>query len=180
MPEPPTPVTRSAGLSAARHRDLAGRSHEPWVRRAIVAIFLALVALGLANVFGQRATTSSASGAAAELTLEVPDRLRGGIISQGTIEVRAVQRIAKPRLVLDPGWIDGMTINTISPAAADEGSDEGRPVLAYGELAAGDTLTVRISYQVNPTDLGSQPGGVVLLDGDREIARVERTVIVFP
>ncbi len=180
MPDAPPPVTPPADLSVERHRDLVGRAYEPWVRRAVLAIFVAIAALGLANVFGQRATTSSASGAAAELTLEAPDRLRGGIIAQGTIEVRAIERIAQPRLVLDPGWIDGMTINTISPAAAAEGSDQGRTVLAYGELGAGDTLTVRISYQVNPTDLGSQAGGVALLDGDRQIARVDRTIVVFP
>ena len=78
----------------------------------------------------QRATTSSAGGAAGELAVEAPERLRGGLIGQGTIRVEAAVRIARPRLVLDRGWIDGMTINTISPEAADQGSDEGRPVLA--------------------------------------------------
>jgi hypothetical protein len=180
MPDAPPPETPPSGLAADRHRDLAGRSHEPWVRRAILLAFLAVAALGLANVFGQRAATSSAAGDAGELTLEAPDRLRSGLIGQGTIRVDAAQRIARPRLVLDAGWIDGMTINTISPEAADQGSDEGRPVLAYGELPAGESLVVRISYQVNPTTIGSMDGGVALLDGDRLIARVDRTLVVFP
>jgi hypothetical protein len=180
MPNEQPPATPIADLSAERHRDLSGRGHEPWVRRGILVVFLALAALGLANVFGQRATTSSAAGAAAELTLTAPERLRGGLLAQGVISVEALRRIAQPRLVLDAGWTDGMTINTISPEAADQGSDEGRTVLAYGELPAGDTLTVRISYQVNPTTIGSDPAGVALLDGDREIARVSRTLVVFP
>ncbi|HSJ74423.1 MAG TPA: hypothetical protein VK904_08910 [Miltoncostaeaceae bacterium] len=173
-------MTPPADLSADRHRDLAGRGHEPWVRRGVLLVFLALIALGLANVFGQRATTSSASGAAAELTVEAPERLRGGVLGQGVIRVDAVERIAQPRLVLDQGWVEGITINTISPEAADQGVDAGRPVLAYGELPGGDSLTVRIAYQVNSTTIGSEPGGVVLLDGDTEIARVDRTVVVFP
>lgn len=180
MPDDRQPQSLLTDLSPDRHLDLVGRRHEPWVRRAVLVLLLALVALGLANVFGQKAATSSAAGAAAELTLEAPDRLRGGVLGQGTIRVDAAQRVAQPRLVLDEGWIDGMTINTISPEAADQGTDDGRPVLSYDELPAGDSLTVRISYQVNPTTIGSRPGGVVLLDGDREIARVNRTIVVFP
>ena len=49
-----------------------------------------------------------------------------------------------------------------------------------GSVPAGESLTVRISYQVNPTTLGSAPGGVELRDGDTTIARVDRTLIVFP
>jgi hypothetical protein len=180
MPDDRQPQSLLADLPPDRHLDLAGRGYEPWVRRAVLVLFLALVALGLANVFGQKAATSSAAGAAAELTIEAPDRLRAGVLGQGTIRVDAARRVAQPRLVLDEGWIDGMTINTISPEAADQGTDEGRPVLSYDELPAGDSLTVRISYQVNPTTIGSRPGGVVLLDGDREIARVDRTIVVFP
>ena len=147
----------------------------------VLVVFVALIALGLANVFGQRATTSSAAGAAAELTVEAPSRLRGGLLGQGVIRVDTVRRVARPRIVLDRGWVAGMTINTISPEAADQsGDDQGRPVLAYGELPAGESLTVRISYQVNPTTLGSAPGGVELRDGDTTIARVDRTLIVFP
>jgi hypothetical protein len=34
--------------------------------------------------------------------------------------------------------------------------------------------------QVNPTTIGSEPQGVELRDGETQIARVERTVVVFP
>ena len=87
MPDAPPPATSPADLSADRHRDLVGRRHEPWVRRGVLVVFVALIALGLANVFGQRATTSSAAGAAAELTVEAPSRLRGGLLGQGVIRV---------------------------------------------------------------------------------------------
>jgi hypothetical protein len=53
-------------------------------------------------------------------------------------------------------------------------------VLAYGELPAGDGLTARIQFQVNPTRLGTAPQGVELRDGDRPLVGVERTVVVFP
>jgi hypothetical protein len=177
--DPPDGLTD--GLARDRHLDLAGRGHEPWVRRAVLLLLLAGLALGLANVFGQRSTSSSTPAAAADLTVTAPERLRGGLLWQGTIRIEARERIARPRLVLDRGWIDGMTINTVSPEAADqEGTDEGGVALAYGELPAGRTLTVRIAAQVNPTTIGRDPGGVALRDGGAEIARVDRSFVVFP
>ena len=113
--------------------------------------------------------------------MTAPDRLRGGLLWQGTIRIEARERIARPRIVLDRGWINGMTINTVSPEAADQaGTPEGGVALAYGELPAGQTLTVRIAVQVNPTTIGSDPAGVALRDGDTEIARVDRSLVVFP
>jgi hypothetical protein len=169
------------GLGHERHVELRGRGYEPWLRRAILVVILAGLALGLANVFGQRATTSEAAGTAADLRVTVPERMRGGILGQGTIRIEARRRIAQPRIVLDRGWTNGITINTISPEAADqEGDDRGRVVLAYRELPAGARLTVRIAFQVNPTTLGSDPQDVELRDGDDVIARVERTAVVFP
>lgn len=168
------------GLSATRHRDLAGRAYRPWVRRAFLLALLALVVLGLAGVFGQRATTSSAGGPAAVLSLDAPDRVRGGLLFEGEIHVRSLRRIARPRIVLGRAWTDGVTVNTIAPEPADQDDDAGRLVLAYGELPAGETLTVRVAMQMNPTTVGRLPQDVELRDGDETIARIERTLTVFP
>jgi hypothetical protein len=169
-----------AGLTAERNRDLQGRRHEPWIRRAVLVVFVAAIALGLANVAGQRASTSAAEGPAAELSVTAPAALRGGLLGQLEIRVEARRRIAQPRIALERGWLDGITINTVVPEAADQADDEGRLVLANGELPAGDSLTVRIAIQVNPTTLGEKPGGVALRDGATELARVERGVTVLP
>ena len=168
------------GLSGSEHRDLRGRGHEPWIRRAVLAALVALCAIALAGAFGQRATTTAAGGPAASLSVEAPDRLRGGLLAQGRIDVRAHRRIAQPRLVLERGWLDGITINTISPEAAAQGDDRGRLVLAYDELPAGESLTLWIEVQVNPTALGAMPQDVELRDGDLTLARVERELVVFP
>jgi hypothetical protein len=169
------------GLARDRHLDLAGRRYEPWARRGVLLVMLAALALGLAGVFGQRAGSTTAASPTASLTVTAPDRLRGGLLWQGTIRIEARERIARPRIILDRGWINGMTINTVSPEAADQaGTQEGGVALAYGELPAGQTLTVRIALQVNPTTIGSGPAGVALRDGDTEIARVDRSLVVFP
>jgi hypothetical protein len=139
-----------------------------------------LCAIALAGVFGQRPSTSVATAPAASLSVEAPGRLRGGLLAQGRIDVRAHRRIAQPRLVLARGWLDGITINTISPQPAAQGDDRGRLVLAYDGLPAGETLTVWIEVQVNPTVLSAMPQDVELRDGDSALARVERELVVFP
>ena len=48
-----------------------------------------------------------------------------------------------PRLVLDEGWLDGLQINTIEPSPQSEASRDGRLVLSYPALKAGDRLLVR-------------------------------------
>jgi hypothetical protein len=168
------------GIDRDRHVELRGRTREPWVRRIVLAVIVAFLGLGLASVFGQRATTSSASGPAASLTVEAPAEVRGGLLAQGLIRVEARRRIAKPRLVLSRGWIEGITINTIIPEAADQEDGGDHLTLAYGELPAGDTLTVRIQFQVNPTTVHTEPQDVELRDGDVPLARVSRRLTVFP
>jgi len=168
------------GIDRDRHVELRGRARQPWTRRIVLALLVAFLGLGLAGVFGQRATTGSASGPAAALTVEVPGTLRGGLLAQGLIRVEARQRIARPRLVLAKGWIEGITINTVVPEAADQDVDGDRLVLAYGELAAGDTLTVRVQFQVNPTAVHTEPQDVELRDGDVPLVRVSRGLTVFP
>ena len=82
--------------------------------------------------------------------------------------------------MLDRGWSDGVTRNTIAPEPVDQGDEAGRLVLAYDELPAGRTLTVRIQLQVNPTTVGTRPQDVEVRDGDRVLARAERTLTIFP
>jgi hypothetical protein len=51
-----------------------------WARRAFVVVLLLLVALALADVFGQAMTASEASSSRASLRVEAPSALRGGLL----------------------------------------------------------------------------------------------------
>lgn len=82
--------------------------------------------------------------------------------------------------MLERGWLDDITINTISPEPSAQGDDRGRLVLAYDPLPAGESLTVWIEVQVNPTALGAMPQGVELRDGRLAPARVARELVIFP
>jgi hypothetical protein len=163
-----------------RSRDLTGRQSGPWVRRIGLLVLLAFVLAALLNAFGQRATTSSASGPAASLRLKAPERARGGDIFEARFDVHASREIRQPLLILDPGWLDGLTQNSSEPAPAEERSDNGRIVLEYDTLPAGRKLTVWLQYQVNPTHVGKTRQDVELWDGATRLVHLDHSLTTFP
>ena len=167
-------------LESGKHGDLAGRAREPWVRRAFILVFLAAVAMALANVFGQQEDVTSAAGPAATLSVKAPKTVRGGLLYQARIEVAAHSDVDHPRLVFDAGWLEGMQINTIEPSPVGEASRDGRLVLSYDGLTAGDRLTVWIQFQTDPTFAGDHDQDLELDDEAAPIARISRTLHVLP
>jgi hypothetical protein len=151
-----------------------------WARRATLVAFGVVVALALAGVFGQRGTTEAARGPRATLSVAAPDTVRGGLFFQARIEIRALEAIDHPRLVLGRGWIEGLQVNSIEPAAMQESSRDGLVVLSYDRLAAGDRMTVWAQFQVNPTQPGRRDFSVELDDAETPVARVSRKITVMP
>jgi hypothetical protein len=174
-----TVATLPDQLDVGRHRDASGRV-ELIARWLVLALLTVLVATGLLSGFGQRSSTSAAVAGDASLEVSAPTRLRGGLFYQGRFTVEARAAIESPTLVLEQGWLEGMSINTVEPAPTEEASRDGNLVLTYGSLPAGDRLVVYMQFQVNPTTVGRRPAGVHLLDGETTLASVERTVTVFP
>jgi hypothetical protein len=162
-----------------RHRELEGRGYEPWVRRGILALMLLLVVLALLNVFGQRTHDSQAAGPAAVLGVEAPEAVRSGLLYQARFTITARRDIKQPELVLGPGWLDGLTVNTIEPQASQESNRNGHLTLVYDELKPGDTLRVWVDYQVNPTTRGRRLQLTELDDGDKPLVVHPRTLTIF-
>jgi hypothetical protein len=154
----------------------------PWARRVYLAVLLVIVVLALLNVFGQRTSTAtSVAPGRATLTVDAPERVRGGLLYQVRITVVAHSTINQPRLVLSRDWFDGLTLNTAEPAALGEDSRQGAVTFTYGGLAAGDRLDVFTQWQVNPTSkLGTRHPRVELDDGSRPITRVDHELTVLP
>jgi hypothetical protein len=169
-----------SSIRAETYRDLKGRNRHPWQRRAVLALLAAIPVLALIGVFGQRTDRTEADAPQAALTLAGPTRLRGGLLFQWKINVVARQRIAQPKLVLDEGFLNGLTVNTIEPQASQELNRDGRVVLEYDAVAAGEQLTVWIQYQVNPTTVGERTVRVELDDGQTRVATIAKHVRVFP
>jgi hypothetical protein len=166
-------------IDLARHRDGSGRG-ELVARRTVLALIALMAVAALLNVFGQEAKHVSAAGGAASLAVSAPSSVRGGLFFEGRFTIDAHEAIDDAVLVLEHGWLEGLSVNTIEPAAAEEAGGDGRLALSYGPLEAGDRLVVYMQFQVNPTNVGRRNADVTLLDGETPIATVDHTLTVFP
>ena len=163
-----------------RDRDLAGRTWHPWVRRGLLALLAVPPLLALTNIFGQHQSATSATSPSATLTVNAPSRVRGGLLYTVSFTVRAHSDLQQATLVLDPGWIDGMQVNSINPQPVDEGSRDGKVVLVLGHIAAGRRVQYWIEFQVNPTTLGKRRQNVELDDGTKRILTERRQLTIYP
>src|SRR4051794_11001658 len=118
-----------------------------WTKRVILSVIAAVVLLGLLNVFGQRPTASRAENRAASLSVYAPDRVRGGLLYTARFHITAKAELRKAVLVLDPGWIEGMQVNSVTPQPVAESSRQGRLTLDLGRIAAGNSAIYFIEFQ---------------------------------
>jgi hypothetical protein len=170
-----------AEIDLGRHRDFEGRRAGQWIRRGFLTLLLVFILAALANLFGQADATDSASGAAGTLSVKAPSRVRGGITYQGEFVIGATEAMAAPTLVLDRGWVDQTTVNTIQPEPAASTTDAaGDLKLRFAAMPAGRTLVVYVEFQANPLNVGPHPAGVSLYDGGNLVASIPRTQFDFP
>jgi hypothetical protein len=141
----------------------------------------AFCVLGLANVFGQRPATAAANTPAAKLTLYAPTKLRGGLLFSARFHLTAHRELKNAFLVLDPGWAEGMSINTIEPSPVGEASKNGRLSLQLGHIPAGQSFILFMQFQVNATNVAwHRRQDVELDDGDSKLLTIRRSVVIYP
>jgi hypothetical protein len=169
-----------SGIDLSRHRDFEGKRLGQWLRHGFLLLLTVFVVAALLNAFGAHPETSEAVGAAGTLKITAPERVRGGLLYQARLEIHARNPIGAPTLVFDRGWIEETTINTLQPEPAETTTDLGHLKIRYPPMPPGRTLTVYISLQANPNDVGTHNAGVALYDADEEIASTERTQVNFP
>lgn len=160
-----------------RHRDFVGRRYAVWPRWLGLGLITLFCVLGLANVFGQRPTTSTRAVPAAKLTLYAPTRLRGGLLFSARFHLSAQRELKNAILVLDPGWAEGMAINTIEPSPLGEASKNGRLSLQLGHIPAGESHILYRFPRARPV-LEGEP--IVIVQDGELIARNLRRERVTP
>jgi hypothetical protein len=163
-----------------RDRDLVGRRNDIWIRRGLFALVSVIPLLALLNLFGQRPQTSRAGTAVASLELRAPARLRSGLLYEARFHVRARQEVKDARLVLSPGWLESMTLNTVEPSPVGESSMDGKLAFRLGHIRAGTSHLLFLQFQINPTNVGHRDQSVWLYDGSRLLFALRRSVTVFP
>jgi hypothetical protein len=167
-------------LERQEHVELSGPDVEAWVRRLGLLLLAAFLALGLANFFGQATGETSVENDVARLTVRAPGAVRSGLFYQVMFRIDARRALDEPAIVLDPGWVEGFTINTYQPDPVEWLHRDGRNVLVYGPIEAGGHLIARLQYQVNTTAIGSRIQNVVLEDGGVPILQLDHDSFVFP
>lgn len=166
-------------LTLRRNRDREGRK-DVAVRRGFTGVLVLVSLLGVLNVFGQRPSTSTAATAPADLEVYAPARVRAGLYYMARFTIDAHSDLRRATLVLDPGWTEGITINTVEPSPIGEASDNGRLVFELGHVPAGEKYVFFLHLQVNPTNVGHRSQDVELRDGDTPLAHIDRTITIFP
>ncbi|MFL5959772.1 MAG: hypothetical protein ACJ75G_05860 [Gaiellaceae bacterium] len=163
-----------------RDRDLEPRQNDIWVRRGLFGLVCIVPLLALANLFGQRPETSIGTVSAARFSISAPSRVRGGLLYQARFRITAKKRLDQAALVLDRGWLDGMTINTMEPSPVSQASENGKLGLDLGPIPAGKSYVLFVDFQVNPVNVGHRDQTVTLYDGNRSLITLHRTITIFP
>ena len=167
-------------LTLARHRDLQGREHRPYLRWLILTLLAFFCLLGLLNTFGQRPDTATGATDGVELEVYSPEKLRSGLFFMSRFTIRAEREIEAATLVLDPGWLEGITLNSLVPSPVGEANRDGKIAFDLGRVRAGTEHVFFLHFQVNPTEVGRRPQDVELLDGETPLVHLDRTVAIFP
>jgi hypothetical protein len=167
-------------LTLARHRDLEGHAHRPFVRWALLSLVGLIVLLGLLNAFGQNPQTDTATADGVELEVYSPKRVRSGLFFMSRFTIRAEREVEAATLVLDPGWLEGITLNTLVPSPVGEANRDGKIALDLGHVPAGTKHVFFLHFQVNPTEVGRRSQDVALYDGETPLLELDRTVTIFP
>ena len=167
-------------LTLKRHRDLEGRERKPWSRWILLGLLTLVLVLGLLNVFGQRPDTSFKDTPTASLKVYSPTKLRSGLFFMSRFTIDAHREIENATLVLDPGWLEGITLNTLEPSPIGEASRDGRIALELGRVPEGQRYLFFLHFQVNPTNIGRRSQDVELHDGEKRLLAIDRDVTIWP
>jgi hypothetical protein len=166
-------------LTLKINRDREGK-RDVLGRRIALSVLTVVLAAGLLNLFGQRPSTMTAAADAATLEVYAPERVRGGLFYEARFTIDAREQVDEATLVLDPGWVEGITINTVEPAPLGEASRDGKLVFELGRIPPAQKYVFYLQLQVNPTNVGHRSQDVRLFDGDELLAAIDRSITVFP
>jgi hypothetical protein len=169
-------------IDLPRHRDWKQRTYERIIPNLLMALVAVIPILAILNVFGQSPHVEKVANpnGMATLQLSAPTDVRGGLLWQARFDIRAQKDIKDAVLVLDSGWLEGMTLNSLEPSPTEETSRDGSLALDLGEIPAGKLWRQYLEFQANPVNSGSQSQGVTLYDGNVPLLRLNRDLMIWP
>lgn len=149
-----------------------------WLPLLLLGGFLMSALLGAYG--GGADPTRTSAGPAAIMRITAPQILRNGEFFEIRVRIEARRAIAKPVVAVSPGYWRHLTINTMIPAPAEEGHEDGRFTFGYDALEPGQSIEIKIDGQINPARLGGTRGVVALLDDEAPLVEMPVSLKVFP
>jgi len=141
----------------------------------------AILLAALLGVFGGlKNPTVTASGTAATLRVNAPAVLRNGEFFEMRYALEAHRPLAKPTIAVAQSYWRDITINTMVPAPASEGFEDGFFVFEFDSLESGQAIEFKIDGQINPSLFGGTKGMVEARDDERTLARAVMELRVLP
>ena len=155
-----------------------------WHRHANPAAVLALglfLATALAGAFGgQPHPTRTITTPSADLTFQLPERIRNGMFFEMRTTVETKRPFADLTLAVSSTYWRDMTINSMIPGPTEETSENGLYRFSYGPIDANQTLTIKFDGQINPPLFGGTKGNILLMDGNTVVATIPVKMRVLP
>ena len=142
---------------------------------------VALAAAALADCFGQRPSVDAAVTPAATLRVQAPDALRGGLMFQARF-LRSSRASIPVALASSSTLAGSRTCRSTRPRLSRRETSEGGNIggARVSTAPAGQDVDGVHPVQGEPMTVGRQTQDVILRDGGRRIAAVERSLTVFP
>lgn len=139
------------------------------------------MAAALAGVFGgQPHPTRTITTPSANITLQLPERIRNGMFFEMRAKVETKRAFSDLTIAVSSTYWRDLTINSMIPGPAEETTENGRYHFSYGPIDGNETVTIKIDGQINPPLFGGTKGDILLLDGDAVIATIPVRMKVYP
>lgn len=153
-----------------------------WRRHASplsLVVFGVVVALALSGLLG-RERTWSAESEGTVLEIHTSEIVRNGEFLEMRVRVTSDAPIDQLVIGIDETLWEDVTVNTMIPAAADEGSEDGEVRLTFAELAAGTAFLLKVDMQINPDVVLGNAGTLTVYDGEARLVAADLSITVLP
>lgn len=167
---------RPDGIEAEHARVLGRRGHANPLSLVLLAMVIAGAMLGFAGSEVDR----SASANGVTLSWHAPERMRNGEFLEMRLTVESTQALGSLVVGIDAALWEDMTVNTLIPAPAEEGSLDGEFRFEFGPVPASQSFLIKIDAQINPDALGGNDGTLTAYDGDRPLVELPVRIEVLP
>jgi hypothetical protein len=132
------------------------------------------------GVYGSDTTLATADNGVL-LEVEGPGRIRNGEFFELLLSVEAHRDIHDLVVLVGADLLLDATVNTLLPDPSEHGFRDGSYEFRFGQLAAGESLEVKIDAQINPDHTPSANDDTIsVADGESVLAKVFYVMEVLP